>query len=192
MKNIIRLAGIAFLLAMTNTVLADAKTAKINEHVKKSIKAWANDPVVIKAINEQNKKHNTLAQAEIDKLDKQWRSEAKDVPGNLIVSVLKNELSKYLASVKEKSKGVYTEIFVMDNKGLNVGTSDVTSDYWQGDEAKWKETFLKGPNAVHIGKIELDESTRQYQSQASVSIVDPKTKKVIGAITVGINVDELK
>ena len=36
-----------------------------------------------------------------------------------------------------------------DNKGLNVGQSDVTSDYWQGDEAKWKKSYKMGAGAVH-------------------------------------------
>ena len=79
----------------------------------------------------------------------------------------------------------------MDNKGLNVGQSDVTSDYWQGDEAKWKKTFLVGPNAVFIDKVEEDESTQQFQSQVSLSIVDPATNIVIGAITIGIDVEVL-
>jgi uncharacterized phage infection (PIP) family protein YhgE len=38
---------------------------------------------------------------------------------------------------------------VKDNKGLNVGQSDVTSDYWQGDEAKWKKSYKMGAGAVH-------------------------------------------
>jgi serine/threonine protein kinase len=51
----------------------------------------------------------------------------------LIDSLLKNELSAFLAKKKAESKGLLTEIFVMDNKGLNVGQSDVTSDYgWPG------------------------------------------------------------
>ena len=79
----------------------------------------------------------------------------------------------------------------MDNKGLNVGQSDVTSDYWQGDEAKWKKTFLVGPDAVFIDKVEEDESTQQFQSQVSLSIVDPTTKNVIGAVTIGIDVEVL-
>ncbi len=77
----------------------------------------------------------------------------------------------------------------MDNKGLNVGQSDITSDYWQGDEAKWKKSYGAGMGAVHVGKIKQDESTQKFQSQVSVAISDGG--KVIGAVTVGVNVDEL-
>ena len=79
----------------------------------------------------------------------------------------------------------------MDNRGLNVGQSEVTSDYWQGDEAKWKKTFLVGPNAMIIDDVELDESTQTFQSQLSMSITDQATGEVIGAITVGVDVEAI-
>jgi hypothetical protein len=79
----------------------------------------------------------------------------------------------------------------MDDKGLNVGQSDVTSDYWQGDEPKWQKTFKVGPDTVFVDKVEKDESSEQLQIQVSVSIKDPETGKVIGAVTLGINVDQL-
>ncbi|MEO0930160.1 MAG: hypothetical protein AAFY14_05850, partial [Pseudomonadota bacterium] len=87
--------------------------------------------------------------------------------------------------------GFVTEVFVMDDKGLNVAQSVETSDYWQGDEAKWKETYQVGPDALHISDVEFDESTGFYQSQASLAIKDPESGEVIGAITFGINVQNL-
>ena len=78
----------------------------------------------------------------------------------------------------------------MDAKGLNVGQSDVTSDYWQGDEAKFQKSFGAGAGAVFVDEAEKDESTQMLQSQASMTIVD-ETGAPIGAITVGINLDKL-
>ena len=109
----------------------------------------------------------------------------------LIASVLANSLSAYLKDVKADAAGLYTEIFVMDDKGLNVGQSDVTSDYWQGDEAKWKKTFLAGADGLLIDEVEFDESSQTYQSQVSVAIVDPTTGKSIGAVTVGVDVEKV-
>jgi hypothetical protein len=79
----------------------------------------------------------------------------------------------------------------MDAKGLNVGQSDLTSDYWQGDEAKWKKTYLVGPKAMHVGGVKTDQSTQTLQSQLSMAVVDPASGKVIGAVTVGVNVEQL-
>ena len=98
---------------------------------------------------------------------------------------------KYLKKVEADSQGLITEIFVMDDKGLNVGQSDVTSDYWQGDEAKWQKTYQVGPDAIHISDVEQDESTQRFQSQLSLPVVDPDTKKPIGAVTIGIDVENL-
>lgn len=83
-----------------------------------------------------------------------------------------------------------SEIFVMDNRALNVGQSGPTSDYWQGDEAKWQQTFLVGADAVHISKIEYDESSKAFDFQLSFSIVDGN--EVIGAVTFGVKWNILK
>ena len=148
---------------------------------------------MIQAIKEQNVKHASLSQDDVDRLDKQWRAETKAFTRRpLIDSVLARPLSAYLKTVKARAGGLYDEIFVMDNKGLNVGQSDVTSDYWQGDEAKWRKTFLVGSNAVFVDEVDFDESTQTYQSQVNISIVDPSSNTVIGAVTVGVNVDEIQ
>jgi hypothetical protein len=164
----------------------------LNDLATGQIKAWVAETIVIDAVRAQNKKNADLSQDHIDKLDKQWRAETKASSKPLIDSVLATALSRHLKGVKDKGKGLFTEIFVMDNKGLNVGQSDVTSDYWQGDEGKWKKTFLAGPDTVFVDEVEFDESTQSYQAQVSVSIADPDTKKAIGSITVGVNVELLK
>ncbi len=160
--------------------------------VESKLRAPLSDAVVIEAIKAQNVAHASLTQADVDRLDKQWRAETKAADKPLIKKVMGNSLSAHLAKVKNEGKGLYTEIFVMDDKGLNVGQSDITSDYWQGDEAKWQKTYSVGPAAIFVDKIEKDESTQMLQSQVSFTIVDPASKKVIGAVTVGINVDELQ
>ena len=48
-----------------------------------------------------------------------------------------------------------------------------------------------GAGTVFVDEIEQDESTQMLQSQVSMSIVDPATNEVIGAVTIGVNVDQL-
>ena len=146
---------------------------------------------MVAAVKEQNAKHAALSQADIDRLDKQWRAETKGGAKPLIDGLLAKPVSAFLKKLKEESQGLVTEIFVMDDKGLNVGQSDVTSDYWQGDEAKWQKTFSAGPAAIFVDKVDQDESTQKFQTQVSMSIVDPATKAVIGAVTVGLDVETL-
>jgi len=179
------------LAAPLGTAQAGDHVAPLTAFAKEQIASWVQSDIVVNAIKAQNQKNAGLTQADIDKLDKQWRSETSAGGGSLINRVLANDLSKYLKDIKAKAGGVFTEIFVMDNKGLNVGQSDVTSDYWQGDEGKWKNTYGKGPGAIDIGEIEQDESTQAFQSQISMTVVDPSSGEPIGAVTVGVNVDEI-
>lgn len=156
---------------------------------KEKISTFAQSADVIAAIKAQNAKTKDYDQAKITELDNQWRAETEAPDQPMIDGVLDYPVSKQLAEVQEASDGLYTEIFVMDAKGLNVAQSDATSDFWQGDEAKWKETFLAGPDALHLSEVEEDESTQTFQSQVSMAITDPDSGSVIGAITVGVNVE---
>ena len=178
-------------LLLPMAALAQDHEDAINGLLESEVRGWLDAPELVEAVRAQNQKHDALTQAQIDSLDQQWRTETNSTNRPLIESVLSSELSGYLKTLKENGQGLYTEIFVMDARGLNVGQSDVTSDYWQGDEAKWQETFLSPTSAVHIGEIEHDESAQMFQSQLSVTIVDPDSGDPIGAVTVGVNVDAL-
>lgn len=182
---LIALAGAAIFGAITPSSANEyADAAKALAHDK--IQKWVQNDTVINAVKAQNEKHSSLSQDDVDALDKKWRADDAD----LINSVLHNDLSKYLQGVKEEGQGLYTEIFVMDNKGLNVGQSDKTSDYWQGDEAKWQETYSVGSDAIHLSDIEEDESSQTFQMQISLPVVDGGAP--IGAVTVGVNAEMLE
>ena len=174
------------LLASTLSVQANEYRERAIAFVNKTVSDALKSPEVIAAIHAQNKKHANLTQDQIVALDKRWR--AGD--DGLIQATLNNKLSQYLAGIVKKNGGAYSEIFVMDNKGLNVGQSAKTSDYWQGDEAKWKKTFLAGAGSTHVSDVEEDESSQTFQIQVSLPIVDGG--KPIGAITLGIDVEHLE
>lgn len=186
------LAGVIGALVLAGSAQAGAPSAdEIRAAVESKAQIWASDAAVVDSVKAQNTRTAALSQADVDSLDKQWRAETKASTKPLIDETLGNPLSAYLKQVKNDGGGLYTEIFVMDNKGLNVGQSDVTSDYWQGDEAKWRKTFLVGAGTVHVGEVEFDESSQTYQSQVSMPIVDPATSTVIGALTIGVDVGAL-
>ncbi len=176
---------------MAGSAAANDFAPQITEVINSQVKPWLSDPAIVEAIKAQNAETAGLGEGDIDALDKQWRAEAKSGSGPLVDKVLSNSVSALLKSKKDEAGGLFSEIFIMDAKGLNVGQSDVTSDYMQGDEAKWKKTYATGPDAVFIDEVEFDDSSQQFQSQANLTIVDPATGKAIGAITVGVNVEQL-
>lgn len=169
----------------------DANVDAAKKYVSRNVLPWVDDPVIIDAVRDQNAKHANLTPAEINRLDLNWRAQVTTSDRPMVDEVLGRDISRFLARKQDASRGLITEIFVMDNKGLNVGQSTITSDYWQGDEAKWQQTFNVGPGVVFVDGGDVDESTRARQSQASITISDPATGEVIGAITVGIDLDRL-
>lgn len=187
----VRSALLSILFVSSPLVLANDYAAAIENHAKSKVSQWLQDPAIINAIKAQNDAKAGITQAQIDALDKQWRAQTAAPSRPMIDAVLKNPLSAFLQGKAQASNGLYSEIFVMDNHGLNVGQSEITSDYWQGDEAKWQKTFSAGAGSMHISEVEQDESTQTYQSQLSLPVIDPASGAVIGAITIGINVEAL-
>ena len=83
----------------------------------------------------------------------------------------------------------YGETRVRDNQGALVGATQRTTDYWQGDEAKWTRTFNGGNGTLFIDRPKLDESAKVRLAQISLPVVE--NGKTIGVITVGVNIDRL-
>ncbi|KUP95049.1 hypothetical protein [Tritonibacter horizontis] len=178
-------------LLLGSYAFADEFTPSLQAYLDNEISSWANSPEIVAAIKAQNEANQGLTQSQVDALDKEWRANVGDPASPLIEPVLNNPVADSLRARIEASMGAMTEIFLMDQHGLNVAASDVTSDMWQGDEAKFQDTYAKGAGSVHISEVELDESTQQYQGQISVTIVDPETGAPIGAITVGVDAESL-
>lgn len=195
MSRSTRITGLLFICAgvlSSSQLRADPEIeAAAQIFAEQSVANWLGNPVIINAIKVQNQQHESLTQEQIDDLDKQWRAESAGTPGAMITQITGNQLSTFLRDVKEGEAGLVTEIFVMDDKGLNVGQSDITSDYWQGDEAKWKRTYAAEPNAMFVGEVEMDESTQRFQTQINMAITDPETGENIGAVTVGVDAESL-
>lgn len=192
MLNFSRIFFSLLVLSTAGAVYADEQIDKLKLVAELKLKPIVNNPIVIDSIKEQNTQHASLGQSDIDRLDQTWRAETSSGSGALTSEVLSKPVSDYLSNALEEQQGLVSEIFVMDNRGLNVGQSGLTSDYWQGDESKWQETFQVGPDAIHLSDIEFDESSQTYSAQVSVSITDPNTQTVIGAATFGIDAEALE
>ncbi|MEM9440812.1 MAG: hypothetical protein AAGA73_10245 [Pseudomonadota bacterium] len=178
-------------LSMSGNAMANEYESQLRGIFQEQLQSWLSSPLLIDAINKQNDDHAGLTDADIDSMDKQWRSQAKNGGGPLIDRVVQREASAYLSGKKKESGDLVTEVFIMDNKGLNVAVSDITSDYMQGDEAKWKKTYPQGAGQIFVDEVEFDDSSETFQSQVSATVVDPASGRAIGAVTFGINIDAL-
>jgi len=164
----------------------------VNSKVIQEVTEFINTDIVRMSIKNQNTKYGNLSQSDIDALDKKWRGETKADEKPLISSVLSNPLSSYLTRIQAHSIGLYSEMFVMDKNGLNVGQSNISSDYWQGDEAKFQKTYSKGKDAVFIDEPEYDDKLGIWRVQVNIAISNEDNSEVIGAVTVEMNLSELE
>ncbi|WP_219821783.1 hypothetical protein [Sneathiella aquimaris] len=170
---------------------AAPSTSLITEAAISNARTWLANPVVRVSIDSQNKKYSAIDQSTIDDLDKQWRKERKEKDQPLIAATLSSPLSNYLLQIQAASVGLYTEMFVMDAKGLNVGQSSITSDFWQGDEAKFQKTFPKGSGQIFIDEPEYHEGSKTWRAQVNMTISN-NDDKPIGAVTIEYNLTELQ
>ena len=175
---------------LTTTASANEYQPALEALADEQIKAIVADPQIIAAIQTQNAKNSGMDEAAIVALDQQWRAVIGGTATPTIDPVLNGSVADMLRVVRDESAGLFTEIFIMDSVGLNVAASDTTSDFWQGDEAKWQQTYAAGAGAMHISDVELDESTQSYQAQVSIAITDD-AGNAVGAATFGVNVEYL-
>ena len=113
------------------------------------------DPVIVAAVKAENAKEKTLDQ--IQAKDKEWLAHAGIA--DYMKSIMESEAGKHIRKIQQ-SQEYYAEIFIMDNQGANVAMTDKTSDYWQGDEAKFKKSFNGGAGAIFVDDVEFDDSTQ--------------------------------
>ena len=146
------------------------------------LQAWGSDPAIVAAVKAQNAKRVSAAQ--VKALDEQWTAgNASD----LVKQVTTGPCADHLRALLGPAHG---ETFVMDNQGALVCASAKTTDYWQGDEAKWQRAFNEGKGSVFIDRPKFDDSSAQRLAQISVPVMDGDV--AIGAITVGVSIEKLK
>jgi hypothetical protein len=175
-----------FLVSVVGYAIGGEKAPqKVVDLANAKLAAFGTDPVIVKCVKEENAKGNTLAA--IQEKDAKWKGTAGIV--DYMQALMDSECGKHLAGI-QKSAPYYAEIFVMDNQGANVAMTDKTSDYWQGDEAKFKKSYNDGTGFVFVDEVEFDDSAQAYLVQVSVPVMDGG--KAIGAITFGIDVDKIE
>ncbi len=190
MRRILFLVLVGFLVAGTQSgAQAGSHEAKIKAYLDQNVGSWLASAELQEAVYQQNLDHKGLTSADISVLDQRWRSERAVGGGSLVTSKMSGDLAAFLRGIKAASGGVITEIFVMDDKGLNVAQTNGTGDYMQGDEAKWQKTFGVGPNAILIDEVEEDGGLNVSQASLTIS---RDNGVILGAVTIGINVDALK
>ena len=185
MKKVVLALVIGLLVVIAGMLTAGEKAPQcVVDLAHSELVNLGTDPKIVKAVAAENAKGKSLDQ--IKEMDEKWRADT--TIADYMEALMSSECGKYLRNL-QGSFDFYSEIFVMDNQGANVAMTDKTSDYWQGDEAKFQKSFNGGNGSVFIDEVEFDDSTFSYLVQISVPVKDGDT--VIGAITIGIDLDKM-
>ena len=186
MKKTLLLISIGMLLSLGTGVAHSGEMApkKGFDFANSELVKLGTDPIIVNAVKAENLKGKTLDQ--IKELDEKWKGHAGIA--DYMSSLMDSECGKHLRDIQNSAE-YFAEIFVMDNQGANVAMTNKTSDYWQGDEAKFQKSFNGGQGALFVDDVEFDDSAQAYLVQVSFPVKDGN--HVIGAVTVGIDIDRM-
>lgn len=169
--------------------VSEYEREKIKHWLLPRIAAWAQVPTVINSVTAQNHRFKSLPIEKMIAQDQQWIEEFKRGTHTFSANLLDNPLSRVLQAIKADSNGLVTEILVTDERGFNVGISNMTTDYWQGDEEKFTHVMHRPTDTLYFGPVVYDESSRRFQVHISTQLYRPGKSLAIGVMTVGIDVE---
>lgn len=185
MKKMVFVAVLVCVGAAGHAWCAEKTPARVLDFTNSVLTKYGSDQTVVTAVKNENVKGKTLEQ--IKSVDSKWiKSPGVD---SFMKEMLENNCSKFTRKICDKYNSI-VEVIVMDNKGANVAMSGKTTDYWQGDEAKFIKSFNNGAGVVFPDDVKFDESSQTYVSAVSVPVVDGG--KTIGVICFMIDVDKIK
>jgi ABC-type amino acid transport substrate-binding protein len=174
-----------------NFAVTDYERLQIQELLGRKIERWKRLPNLESALSAANKKTHNLSEQEIMSRDKKWMHSFVETDHSYSLGLVDQPLSAELREIKKQSQDMITEVIVTDNRGLNVAVSDMTSDYWQGDEDKFTQCYGKPANSVIFSNINYDESTKRFQLHLSVPLYSEHKFDPLGVMIFGIDVEKV-
>jgi hypothetical protein len=144
------------------SALANSKASEIAQIVDREIhllKTLALDETIQNSMEIANNRE-PLSQAEIEQLDSEWRvADANNDNTSLLVArVLYNHTAVQLRQFSTEFSQ-HAEVFLTDQQGLSIATTNRTSDYYQADEEWWQVAYRDG---LYVGQPEYDEALKSW------------------------------
>lgn len=177
--------------ATAHFAVSDYEQQLIKELLTRKIERWKRLPKLETLLKERNLKSRRFSKQEIADRDKKWTQAFLQNDFSYSIALVDQEISAQLREIKKQSQDMITEIIITDARGLNFAISDMTSDYWQGDEPKFTEVFSKPANTIHFGEINYDESTKRFQIHLSVPLYSEEKFEPLGVMVFGVDVEKV-
>lgn len=173
--------------APRGSTLTDAEAHYLRQLTAQHLRRWAYHDELLNALRQAATRNTSIER--IRELDRQWQRERLLEEKPLIRRLLQVPTSQLLANIARQHQPLFNEIFLSDQSGQLVAISEITSDYWQADEDDFQQAQRLAPGQVHIGNVEYDGSTQSFQSKVSAPIHDPEDGRLLGVLSLGINIE---
>lgn len=129
-------------------------------------------------------------------IDSQWQALAPLAIPEMAASILALPGSKALHAWQQSHRGLVTEVMLVNDMGTLAAMSQLTSDYWQGDEPKFqkvidnRETTPGNDRPLYLSPIRYDKSAARFQVTASTPVLSASREPAIGVIVIGLSIEE--
>lgn len=133
-----------------------------------------------------------LTPEEIRNIDRDWQAKSPAEATPLARHILQLPASEALRQWTAEHPGLVTEAMVVNQSGTIAAMSRLSSDFWQGDEPKFKQVMENSdlPGNLYISPIRYDASTSRFQIMVSSAITPAQGGKPLGVVVLGLDVEE--
>ena len=146
------------------------------------LRIWASDPLVVNAARAGAERHEAEGLVGLDP----EALEARAPPEKSLRAFPETDqrLHAFILAFPDCH-----EMFFTDVHGLNVATTNPTSDMLQSDEGWWQQAWRRG---LHIGEVEYDASAAVWSVALSLRIDDPDDGAPLGVLKAVLALDVVR
>ncbi|MGD8175820.1 transporter substrate-binding domain-containing protein [Marinimicrobium sp. ARAG 43.8] len=171
-------------------IMSAKEQESLHESLAPMLARWLSEPRLVEALRSRHADERKPDETERRRLDSRWREAFSEKTPEAIADLHDEDVSSRLRALAIDAEWPITEVILTDALGFNVAVSDLTSDYWQGDETKFTEAWPLNEDQLHFDPVTYDESSRRFLVHISRPVIDPESGVRLGVLTVGVDVEK--
>ena len=144
-----------------------------------NLRIWTSDPLVVNAARAGAERHEAEGLVGLDP----EALEARAPPEKSLRAFPETDQRLHAFILASPD---FAEVFFTDVHGLNIATTNPTSDMLQSDEGWWQQAWHRG---LHIGEVEYDASAAVWSVALSLRIDDPDDGAPLGVLKAVLALD---
>ena len=189
--------------AVSTLHLSSREEERIRAQVDQRVAPLLTSGSLRELLVKSNQLNSKLDMTAIHQADVKWITASDEgARPEWIRAILDSPESAHLHTWQEKQQGLFREILLTDSRGLLVASSEMTSDYYQGDEEKVSQPlqmastpssvrhngwFDRGDGHYPTALIDYDASTGRFLVHISYLIRDGQ--QLLGVLCLGIDLE---